>query len=225
MLQINLSHFKSYLLVPPFNSSNVLSDLSRNNITALAKDNFIGQEHLDELDVSHNKINGLTSWVFEHLKVNWDNLFICIGVSNKLFEKKLCSIDSTRHSTNISKEISNKIETKHKIYCVKHSATWQHGKLSTRSHRYWFILLFLQELRRLNLADNLIEKLAHRVFYKVSKLKYLDLSENPLTDLTPDVFRDITVRTEKSIENARLFYSISYSRCNHIIRVQSCFVE
>lgn len=54
----------------------------------------------------------------------------------------------------------------------------------------------MQDLRRLNLANNLIEKLAHRVFYKVSKLKYLDLSENPLTDLEPDVFTDITVRME-----------------------------
>lgn len=58
----------------------------------------------------------------------------------------------------------------------------------------------LQDLRRLSLANNLIEKLAHRVFYMVSKLKYLDLSENPLTELPPDVFKDITVRTEKKIE-------------------------
>lgn len=73
--------------MPPFTSNNVLSDLSRNNITAIAKDNFMGQEHLNELDVSHNKINGLTSWVFEHLKVNYDNLSISIG-ANKLFNTK-----------------------------------------------------------------------------------------------------------------------------------------
>lgn len=54
----------------------------------------------------------------------------------------------------------------------------------------------MQDLRRLSLANNLIEKLAHRVFYKVSKLKYLDLSENPLTDLPYNVFTDITVRME-----------------------------
>lgn len=62
---------------------------------------------------------------------------------------------------------------------------------------YTYIFVRLQDLRRLSLANNLIEKLAHRVFYKVSKLKYLDLSENPLTDLPPDhVFTDITVRME-----------------------------
>ena len=57
------------------------ADLSRNNITALAPDNFKGQEHLDELDLSHNKINGLTSWVFANLKVNYDNLFNCTSIS------------------------------------------------------------------------------------------------------------------------------------------------
>lgn len=50
-------------------------DLSRNNITVIAQDNFKGQEHLDELDLSSNKISGLTSWVFDNLKVNYDHLF------------------------------------------------------------------------------------------------------------------------------------------------------
>lgn len=78
----------------------------------------------------------------------------------------------------------------------------------------------LQDLRRLSLANNLIEKLAHRVFYKVSKLKYLDLSGNPLADLPPDVFTDITVRKNRLKNNTRLFYSTYRSRCNHITRIQ-----
>lgn len=61
----------------------------------------------------------------------------------------------------------------------------------------FYNIVRLQDLRNLSLANNLIEKLAHRVFYKVSKLKYLDLSGNPLTDLPPDVFTDITVRIGK----------------------------
>lgn len=44
-------------------------DLSRNNVTSLLQDNFKGQEHLDELDLSYNKISRLTSWVFSHLTV------------------------------------------------------------------------------------------------------------------------------------------------------------
>jgi Leucine-rich repeat (LRR) protein len=44
------------------------------------------------------------------------------------------------------------------------------------------------------LADNLMEELVPRLFQQLTRLKYLDLSGNPLDDLTPDVFRDIMVR-------------------------------
>lgn len=50
-----------------------------------------------------------------------------------------------------------------------------------------------QELRRLNLADNSIGELVQRIFFMLSKLKYLDLSGNPLQELPPDVFRDVPV--------------------------------
>lgn len=53
----------------------------------------------------------------------------------------------------------------------------------------------MQSLKRLNLADNAILVLVQRVFYHLNKLKYLDLSENPLAELPPDVFQDITVCT------------------------------
>lgn len=52
----------------------------------------------------------------------------------------------------------------------------------------------MQDLRRLNLAENLIVELVPRVFYMLGKLKYLSLSGNPLIDLPPDVFKDILVR-------------------------------
>lgn len=47
----------------------IRTDLSRNNITSIEQNNFKGQEHLDELNLSSNKISGLTSWVFDNLKV------------------------------------------------------------------------------------------------------------------------------------------------------------
>lgn len=52
---------------------------------------------------------------------------------------------------------------------------------------------YTQDLRRLNLAENLIVELVPRVFYMLGKLKYLSLSGNPLNDLPPDVFKDILV--------------------------------
>lgn len=52
----------------------------------------------------------------------------------------------------------------------------------------------MQDLRRLNLAENLIVELVPRVFYMLGKLKYLSLSGNPLIDLPPDVFKDILVK-------------------------------
>lgn len=45
-------------------------DLSKNNITTLSDTNFRGQDNLHELDLSHNRIQGMTSWVFHHLKVS-----------------------------------------------------------------------------------------------------------------------------------------------------------
>lgn len=45
------------------------TDLSRNNITALVDNNFRGQENLQELDLSQNKIHSLISWVFHYLLV------------------------------------------------------------------------------------------------------------------------------------------------------------
>lgn len=50
----------------------------------------------------------------------------------------------------------------------------------------------------LNLADNLLEEMVSRLFQQLTKLKYLDLSGNPLEDLTPDVFRDVMVRKFES---------------------------
>lgn len=47
-----------------------VSDLQRNNISLLSKDNFKGQEGLNELDLSHNKISILVSGLFEYLEVN-----------------------------------------------------------------------------------------------------------------------------------------------------------
>jgi len=43
------------------------------------------------------------------------------------------------------------------------------------------------------LADNSIVELVQRNFFMLSRLKYLDLSGNPLQDLQPDVFRDVPV--------------------------------
>lgn len=51
-----------------------------------------------------------------------------------------------------------------------------------------------KDLRKLNLAYNSIEELVQRLFYMLGKLKYLDLSGNPLQDLPPEVFKDIQVR-------------------------------
>lgn len=51
-----------------------------------------------------------------------------------------------------------------------------------------------QSLRMLNLAENSIEELVPRLFQLLAKLKHLDLSGNPISVLTPDVFRDIMVR-------------------------------
>lgn len=64
---------------------------------------------------------------------------------------------------------------------------------------------FLQDLRRLNLAENAIVELVPRVFYMLGRLKHLDLSGNPLIDLPPDVFKDILVKSIGSslnVENA-----------------------
>lgn len=43
------------------------------------------------------------------------------------------------------------------------------------------------------MGDNSIEELPQRVFLMLGKLEYLDLSNNPLQNLIPDVFKDIMV--------------------------------
>lgn len=53
--------------------------------------------------------------------------------------------------------------------------------------------LSLQDLRTLNLANNQIGEITSRPFSKLSKLQHLDLSDNHLKDLPPEVFRDISV--------------------------------
>lgn len=60
------------------------------------------------------------------------------------------------------------------------------------------ITLSTQDLRRLNLADNSIVELVQRNFFMLTRLKYLDLSGNPLQDLQPDVFRDVPVSVDKT---------------------------
>lgn len=50
----------------------------------------------------------------------------------------------------------------------------------------------------LSLADNFIEALLPRMFQQLTRLKHLDLSGNPIDDLVPDIFRDITVSSLRS---------------------------
>ena len=52
----------------------------------------------------------------------------------------------------------------------------------------------LQNLRTLNLADNAVKELMPRLFQNLMRLKYLELSGNPIDDLKSDVFRDVMVR-------------------------------
>jgi Leucine rich repeat len=56
-----------------------------------------------------------------------------------------------------------------------------------------FFVLRFQNLTTLNLADNSLEEIVPRLFFQLGKLRILDLSGNPLTELPPDPFRDITV--------------------------------
>ena len=70
--------------------------------------------------------------------------------------------------------------------------------LSNRTHTIDVIQLHSQDLKRLNLAHNKIGTLVPRVFYQLNRLKYLDLSGNPLSKLPPDVFNDISVRVHFS---------------------------
>lgn len=89
------------------------------------------------------------------------------------------------------------------------------NKWISSNDKLYVIFLLLQDLRRLNLADNSIVELVPRVFYMLGKLKHLDLSGNPLIDLPPDVFKDILVKgiifsLNFSIEiNARQLYTSS----------------
>lgn len=56
------------------------------------------------------------------------------------------------------------------------------------------VFQYLTSLKILNLANNYIQELVQRMFFKLSKLTYLDLSYNPLDLLPPDVFRDVQVK-------------------------------
>lgn len=51
----------------------------------------------------------------------------------------------------------------------------------------------MQELHKLNFARNQIDSLHAKSFHMLTKLRVLELSENPLEDLPPDAFKDITV--------------------------------
>lgn len=95
------------------------ADLSRNNITALAPDNFKGQEHLDELDLSHNKINGLTSWVFANLKVNYDNLFnsTSISINDKSYVEAIARQINIGEREREEKKINGEWQA-HRIYVL-----------------------------------------------------------------------------------------------------------
>lgn len=46
------------------------TDLSRNNITNVNRNNFRGQDNLHELDLSKNKILNISSTTFGHLTVS-----------------------------------------------------------------------------------------------------------------------------------------------------------
>lgn len=64
-----------------------IADLSRNNISSILATNFRGQDGLHELNLSHNKIQEMPSWTFQHLKVSneqpsWTFIwFFCVCVA------------------------------------------------------------------------------------------------------------------------------------------------
>lgn len=76
-----------------FNLFSSHSDLKRNNITLLARDNFKGQKYLEELDLSHNKIDILTSGLFEYLEVGYKSSWIFFtqphSESNRIAKKEI----------------------------------------------------------------------------------------------------------------------------------------
>lgn len=51
----------------------------------------------------------------------------------------------------------------------------------------------------MNLARNQISSLPAKLFHMLTKLRILDVSENPLEDLEPDVFKDITVSNSVNV--------------------------
>lgn len=63
------------------------------------------------------------------------------------------------------------------------------------------LIIFLQDLKSLNLADNSLPDLGTKVFQMLTKLKNLDLSLNPLEDLPPDVFKDVIVSMMARAQN------------------------
>lgn len=70
-----------------------ISDLSFNSITRLQVENFHGLELLVELNLSHNKIDSMTSEVFHHLSVRitftttstFEKIFVSIVSSINIF--------------------------------------------------------------------------------------------------------------------------------------------
>lgn len=60
-------------------------------------------------------------------------------------------------------------------------------------HQTFSHLFVMQDLKSLNLAYNFISSLTIKSFNMLAKLKSLDISGNPLDELQPEVFKDITV--------------------------------
>lgn len=179
--------------------------MSRNNISTIVSNNFRGQDGLFELDLSFNKIQEIASWTFEHLKVNIVYGFISFKERDKSEKLRTLfggmwyefftnmNINGNMYSVHFAMHLSNKFQSNNVLF------------------QFFFFVIFclfitgavdksaMQDLRRLNLAENLIVELVPRVFYMLGKLKYLSLSGNPLIDLPPDVFKDILVRKSFSV--------------------------
>lgn len=64
-------------------------DLSRNRITQIADVHFRGQNGLQELDLSRNRINSLSSGVFYHMPVSFNLFIACL---DKIFILSMYSL-------------------------------------------------------------------------------------------------------------------------------------